>query len=79
MVGLEDEILVTSSAEGMVRMAVGERSSQGRDPAGVSVAALEVQQVFARVGSVLAMGKKGGVVRARTMLRRSRLPKSASG
>jgi DNA gyrase subunit A len=59
MVGLEDEILVTSSAGVMVRMAVREISSQGRDATGVRVATLDVGQVVASVAPVLAVEESG--------------------
>jgi DNA gyrase subunit A len=59
MVGLEDEILVTSSAGVMVRMAVREISSQGRDATGVRVATLDVGQVVASVAPVLAVEEGG--------------------
>ena len=55
MVGLDDEILVTSSAGVMVRMAVREISSQGRDATGVRVATLDSGQVVASVAPVLAV------------------------
>jgi DNA gyrase subunit A len=55
MVGLDDEILVTSSAGVMVRMAVREISSQGRDATGVRVVTLDAGQVVASVAPVLAM------------------------
>ena len=55
MVGLEDEILVTSSAGVMVRMAVREISSQGRDATGVRIATLDPGQVVASVAPVLAV------------------------
>jgi len=55
MVGLDDEILVTSSAGVMVRMAVREISSQGRDATGVRVATLDAGQVVASVAPVLAV------------------------
>jgi DNA gyrase subunit A len=55
MVGLDDEILVTSSAGVMVRMAVREISSQGRDATGVRVATLDAGQVVASVARVLTV------------------------
>ena len=55
MVGLDDEILVTSSSGVMVRMAVREISSQGRDATGVRVATLDAGQVVASVAPVLAV------------------------
>jgi len=54
MVGLEDEILVISSAGVMVRMAVREISSQGRDATGVRLVSLDLGQVVASVAPVLA-------------------------
>jgi DNA gyrase subunit A len=59
MVGLEDEILVTSSAGVMVRMAVREISSQGRDATGVRVATLDAGQAVASVAPVLAVEENG--------------------
>ncbi|HLI01773.1 MAG TPA: DNA gyrase subunit A [Acidimicrobiales bacterium] len=53
MVGLEDEILVISSAGVTVRMAVREISSQGRDATGVRVVSLDAGQVVASVAPVL--------------------------
>jgi DNA gyrase subunit A len=55
MVGLDDEILVISSAGVMVRMAVREISSQGRDATGVRVVTLAADQVVASVAPVLAV------------------------
>jgi DNA gyrase subunit A len=55
MVGLDDEILVTSSSGVMVRMAVREISSQGRDATGVRIATLDAGQVVASVAPVLAV------------------------
>jgi DNA gyrase subunit A len=54
MVGLEDEILVISSAGVMVRMQVREISSQGRDATGVRLVNLDTGQVVASVALVLA-------------------------
>jgi DNA gyrase subunit A len=54
MVGLEDDILVISSAGVMVRMQVREISSQGRDATGVRVVSLDAGQVVASVAPVLA-------------------------
>jgi DNA gyrase subunit A len=59
MVGLEDEILVTSSSGVMVRMAVREISSQGRDATGVRVATLDTGQAVASVAPVLAVEETG--------------------
>ena len=53
MVGLDDEILVISSAGVMVRMPVREISSQGRDATGVRVVSLGTGQVVASVAPVL--------------------------
>ncbi len=55
MVGLDDEILVTSSAGITVRMAVREISSQGRDATGVRVVSLDSGQAVASVAPVLAV------------------------
>ncbi|MCU4187097.1 DNA gyrase subunit A [Acidiferrimicrobium sp. IK] len=55
MVGLEDEILVISSAAVMVRMPVRQISSQGRDATGVRVVSLDQGQVVASVAPVLAV------------------------
>jgi DNA gyrase subunit A len=54
MVGLDDDILVISSAGVMVRMQVREISSQGRDATGVKVMNLDRGQVVASVAPVLA-------------------------
>jgi DNA gyrase subunit A len=59
MVGLDDEILVTSSSGVMVRMAVREISSQGRDATGVRIATLDAGQVVASVAPVLAVEESG--------------------
>ncbi len=59
MVGLEDEILVISSAAVMVRMAVRQISSQGRDATGVRVVSLDASQVVASVAPVLAVEESG--------------------
>jgi DNA gyrase subunit A len=59
MVGLDDEILVTSSSGVMVRMAVREISSQGRDATGVRVATLDAGQAVASVAPVLAVEETG--------------------
>jgi DNA gyrase subunit A len=53
MVGLEDEILVISSAGVMVRMGVRGISSQGRDATGVRLVSLDAGQVVASVAPVL--------------------------
>jgi DNA gyrase subunit A len=55
MVGLDDEILVTSSSGVMVRMAVREISSQGRVATGVRIATVDAGQVVASVAPVLAV------------------------
>ncbi len=55
MVGLDDEIIVTSSAGVTVRMAVREISSQGRDATGVRVVTLDAGQVVGSVAPVLAV------------------------
>jgi DNA gyrase subunit A len=55
MVGLDDEILVTSTSGVMVRIAVREISSQGRDATGVRVATLDAGQAVASVAPVLAV------------------------
>jgi DNA gyrase subunit A len=54
MVGLDDDILVISSAGVMVRMQVREISSQGRDATGVRVVSLDTGQMVASVAPVLA-------------------------
>ena len=59
MVGLDDEILVTSSSGVMVRIAVREISSQGRDATGVRVATLDAGQAVASVAPVLAVEESG--------------------
>jgi DNA gyrase subunit A len=59
MVGLDDEILVTSSSGVMVRMAVREISSQGRDATGVRVATLDAGQAVASVAPVLVVEETG--------------------
>jgi DNA gyrase subunit A len=59
MVGLDDEILVTSSSGVMVRMAVREISSQGRDATGVRVVTLDAGQQVASVAPVLAVEETG--------------------
>ncbi|HWG73498.1 MAG TPA: DNA gyrase subunit A [Acidimicrobiales bacterium] len=59
MVGLDDEILVISSTGVMVRMAVREIASQGRDATGVRVVSLGDDQVVASVAPVLAVEEVG--------------------
>jgi DNA gyrase subunit A len=54
MVGLEDEILLISSAGVTIRMPVREISSQGRDATGVRVMNLDEGQVVASVAPVLS-------------------------
>jgi DNA gyrase subunit A len=53
-VGLDDEILVISSAGVVVRLAAREISSQGRDATGVRVVSLDAGQEVASVAPVLA-------------------------
>jgi len=60
MVGLEDEILVISSAGVMVRMPVREISSQGRDATGVRLVSLDAGQQVASVAPVLAVEESDG-------------------
>ena len=59
MVGLDDEILVTSTSGVLVRMAVREISSQGRDATGVRVMTLDAGQAVASVAPVLAVEETG--------------------
>ena len=59
MVGLDDEILITSSAGVMVRMAVREISSQGRDATGVRVMTLDSGHVLASAAPVLSVEETG--------------------
>lgn len=59
MVGIDDEIIVTSSGGVTVRMAVREISSQGRDATGVRVVTLDSGQVVASVAPVLAAEETG--------------------
>jgi DNA gyrase subunit A len=54
MVGLDDEILLISSAGVTIRMPVREISSQGRDATGVKVMNLDTGQTVAAVAPVLA-------------------------
>ena len=54
MVGLDDEIILVSSAGVTIRMFVREISSQGRDATGVRVMNLDDGQVVASVAPVLA-------------------------
>ncbi len=60
MVGLEDEILVISSAGVMVRMAVRGISSQGRDATGVRLVSLDSGQMVASVAPVLNVETEEG-------------------
>lgn len=59
MVGLDDEILVISSAGVTARMAVRGISSQGRDATGVRVVSVDDGQVVASVAPVLAVEEVG--------------------
>jgi DNA gyrase subunit A len=54
MVGLDDEIVAVSSGGVMIRMAVREISSQGRDATGVRVMNLDDGQTVASVAPILA-------------------------
>ena len=54
MVGLDDEILVFSSAGNLIRMGVREISSQGRDATGVRVMNLDDGETVAAVAPVLS-------------------------
>ena len=53
MVGIDDEIFVISSAGTLIRMAVRDVSSQGRDATGVRVMNLDAGQAVAAVAPVL--------------------------
>jgi len=53
MVGIDDEIFVINSGGTVIRMAVREISSQGRDATGVRVMNLEADQTVASVAPVL--------------------------
>jgi DNA gyrase subunit A len=55
MVGLDDEIFVISSSGTVIRMAVRDVSSQGRDATGVRVMNLDAGQAVAAVAPVLAV------------------------
>ncbi|HET9732456.1 MAG TPA: DNA gyrase subunit A [Acidimicrobiales bacterium] len=55
MVGIDDEILVTSSSGVFVRMPVKQITSQGRDATGVRVMTLDAGTVVASVAPVLAV------------------------
>ena len=54
MVGLEDDIVCVSSGGVMIRMAVREISTQGRDATGVRVMNLDDGQIVASVAPILA-------------------------
>ena len=54
MVGLEDEVVLISSAGVTIRLPVREISSQGRDATGVRVMNLEAGQTVASVAPILA-------------------------
>ena len=53
MVGIDDDIFVINSGGTVIRMAVREISSQGRDATGVRVMNLDGDQVVASVAPVL--------------------------
>ncbi|HEV2368974.1 MAG TPA: DNA gyrase C-terminal beta-propeller domain-containing protein, partial [Acidimicrobiales bacterium] len=55
MVGLDDEIFLISSGGVMIRTAVREVSSQGRDATGVRVMQLDPDQTVASVAPILAV------------------------
>ena len=57
-IGLEDEILVISSAGVVVRLAARDISSQGRDATGVRVVSLDAGQEVASVAPVLAVDEE---------------------
>ena len=54
MVGIDDEIFVIASGGTLIRMAVRDISSQGRDATGVRVMNLDAGQTVAAVAPVLA-------------------------
>jgi DNA gyrase subunit A len=54
MVGLDDEILVIASDGVVIRMAVREISSQGRDATGVRVMSVDGDRTVAAVAPVLS-------------------------
>jgi DNA gyrase subunit A len=54
MVGLEDEILLVSSAGVTIRTSVREIASQGRDATGVRIMSLDEGQSVASVARVLS-------------------------
>ena len=58
MVGLDDEIILISSAGVTIRMAVRDISSQGRDATGVRVMSLDSGQVVAAVAPVLSVDEE---------------------
>ena len=55
MVGIDDEMFVISSSGTLIRMAVRNVSSQGRDATGVRVMNLDAGQSVAAVAPVLAV------------------------
>jgi DNA gyrase subunit A len=59
MVGVEDEILVFSSAGNIIRMGANEISSQGRDATGVRVARLSEGETIVAVAPVLEAEAEG--------------------
>jgi DNA gyrase subunit A len=59
MVGLDDEIIMISSAGVTIRMPVRDISSQGRDATGVKVMNLDAGQMVAAVALVLAQDEEG--------------------
>ncbi len=54
MVGLDDEIVAVSSGGVMIRMGVGDISSQGRDATGVRLMSLDDGQIVASVAPILS-------------------------
>ncbi len=54
MIGLDDEIILISSAGVTIRMAVRDIASQGRDATGVKVMNLDAGQTVASVAPVLS-------------------------
>jgi DNA gyrase subunit A len=59
MVGLDDDIMVTSSAGVFVRVPVREISSQGRDATGVRIMTLDADSVVASAVPVLSVDEGG--------------------
>jgi DNA gyrase subunit A len=55
MVGLDDDIFVIASSGTVIRMAVREISSQGRDATGVRIMNLDAEQHVAAVAPVLSL------------------------